>query len=149
MKKMNIFFLAFTLLILFAVNSTIAQTGFQQNAVPFYGAGYKSITTECIIDSTDTLTTNSIDLANYNKVLTGYELITALGSGTPRITILRQQYVFGAWRADKTLYTADSLQTFKTFSDTATSIKNRLLIFGTATNPDSVKVMLKYECVPK
>ena len=149
MKKINLFFLGFILLTLFAVNLTNAQTGFQKDAEEFSGAGYKTISTECIIDSTDTLYTKAIELAGYSKVLAGYELLNTLGDGTAKITILRQQYVFGDWRADKTLYTADSLETFKTFADTATSVKNRLVIFGASTNPDSVQVQLKYEIVPQ
>ncbi|HBO60545.1 TPA: hypothetical protein DD449_02595 [Candidatus Berkelbacteria bacterium] len=155
MKKMNLFFLAFTMLLLFAVNSINAQTGFTLNAEEFLGAGYKTIATDCKIDSTDTLYTNSFDLSGYDKVMKGFKLLTVTGTNdTARITIQRQIYVLGDWRADKTLYTADSLFTFGTISDTAASVKNRLMIYGTSYlsashNPDSVRVQLKYEIVPK
>jgi len=155
MKKMKLFFLLSLLLTLFAVNSTLAQTGFQQNADEYLGAGYKTIAVDCHIDSTDTLYTNSFDLAGYNKAMTGFKLLTVTGTNdTARITIKRQVYVLGDWRADKTLYTADSLFTYASFADTAAAVKNRLMIYGTSYlsashNPDSVRVQLKYEIIPK
>lgn len=151
MKKMKSFFLLSLLLSLFAVNLINAQTGFQQNAVQYDGAGYRTITTECIIDSTDTLYTNKFDLANYNKAMTTFKLITPQNAtDTTKINIKRQIYVFGAWRADKTIYTADSLHTFASLGDTTTaSIDNRLMIYGSSNNDDSVKIYFKHECIPK
>jgi len=141
-------FLLVTLLLIFAANAQIfAQdtTEVVTNTTYDYGTtrmGY----VDCYVHNTDTLT-----LAEFNYedcVFTsgvGFKLFQS-DTSKPKITLQRWHSGFAnEWSLAKTLYTADSIETQGTFSDTLKTGKNKYVIIGAANNSGDTRVRLRYE----
>lgn len=149
----------FILLILFLLLSCIpilGQSTFTSNMAISSEAGAISYYTEATVHgTTDTLITGSINLSLspkgiFNIPIFARKLFNSVTS-KPKIKIVRQEYLFGSWRDAKTLYTADSLETYQNFTaDTLRAPLSRYLIIGVTGNPidTSVKFYLRFLKLP-
>jgi len=131
--------LIFLISLLLAGFQCFAQSSFVSDLTASSERGANQFYVKALVDSTgDTLTTAEINLSLnngiYNIPIFAKKLFTS-AAGKPRLKIVRQEYAFGSWRDARTLYTADSLETYQDFTaDTLRATRNRYLIMGTAGN---------------
>lgn len=140
--------LIFAIIFLFA-GLTFGQSSLTSDLVRSTNSTSFVYYTEAAVDSVDTLTTGVIyGDAFSDGILTGRILLSS-ASGKPRITIKRQSNFFGTWNDEKTLYTADSLETERaSVLDTIPTYgQHRFVIEGAAGNRSdtSLKWLIKFK----
>jgi hypothetical protein len=135
----------FSIIILFLSAQLFAQSTFTQNMSASSEDGAIAYYVEATVHgATDTLITNSIDLSKgiYNIPIFAKKLFNSV-TAKPKLKIVRQESLFGAWRDAKTEYTSDSIETYQNFTaDTLRAPSNRFLIMGAAGNPTDTSVKI-------
>ena len=144
MKK--IFKIAFLMLALVLSANLFAQSAFTYNMSQTKSAKEITYYTAFNLRSTDTLTTDPINIIGleYAPKYGHYKYNSA--SAKPKIKLVRQEKVLGTWTDITTVSTSDSLETLRawTCTDTHTEQLTRFLIIGAAGNPTDTQGWFKF-----